>query len=261
MPAAAAASPVAVLAQSFGGPVWKFGFNGDVSSSEEPIWDLGGAYSGLLSAATKIQVASASANDTSAGTGARTVRIIGVDANFAECYEDVTLTGQTAAPVAGTTQTFLRVHRAYCLTAGTGGTNAGNISVASNGDTFTAGVPAAGDTLARISTGEGQTLMAIYTVPAILGNGREVIGAYLRRMMVETVGNNALTVRLRVQNNGGALRSLDKAVIDNGQRIDRAYPDPAVFIPAGSAMYVSGTQATADAQVSAAFALSFRWRG
>jgi len=106
-----------------------------------------------------MKVSSSSADDTALGTGARTVSVQGLDQDYNEVAETVTLTGQTAVL---TTTTFIRVFRAFVITAGSGGTAAGTIYVGTG--TVTAGVPAT--VYADIPVGENQTLMAIWTVPA-----------------------------------------------------------------------------------------------
>jgi len=71
----------------------------------------------------------------------------------------VTLSGQT--PV-NTVKSYLRMFRAFVVTAGSGGTAAGTIYV--GGGTVTAGVPAT--VYAEIVLGDNQTTMALWTVPA-----------------------------------------------------------------------------------------------
>jgi len=137
--------------------LFKFGFNPDVDDSLETVWAEGGLYS-YLSSATVLKVSSSSANDTSAGTGARTVELFGLDADYDEINETVTLSGQTAV---NTTQSFLRVNRMIVRSAGTGGTNAGVIYAGTG--TVTAGVPA--NKYATVAAGDGQSLMALWTVP------------------------------------------------------------------------------------------------
>jgi hypothetical protein len=83
----------------------------------ETIWAEGGLYS-YLTAATVLKVSSSSVNDTSAGTGARTVELSGLDADYNEISELVTLNGQT--PV-NTTKLFLRINRMVVRSAGSGG--------------------------------------------------------------------------------------------------------------------------------------------
>lgn len=136
----------------------KFGFNADIATDEETIWDQGGSYS-YLSSASVLKVSSSSANDTSDGTGARTVQVYGVDSDYNEINEIVTLNGQTAV---NTSNSFLRVYRAIVRTAGSGEKNAGDIYVGDG--TVTSGVPAT--KYAKILVGNNQTLMALWTVPS-----------------------------------------------------------------------------------------------
>lgn len=137
---------------------YKYGSNAGVGTSYEVVWSNGGTL-GYLGAASVLKVSSDSANDTSAGTGARTVTVVGLDANYAEVIETVTLNGLTSV---NTTTSFLRMYRAYLATVGSGGTNAGAIYVGTG--TVTSGVPATIYT--EIEIGVGQTLQAFYTVPA-----------------------------------------------------------------------------------------------
>lgn len=140
-----------------GGWVNKFGRNPDVDSGQtHDIWDYGGDGLGETypwpAAAAATTVVSTSADDAAAGTGARTVQVQGLDSSYNEAKEVATLDGTT--PVALTTQ-FIRVFRCKVMTAGSGATNAGSVDV--KHDTTI---------IARITVGYGQTLMALYTVPA-----------------------------------------------------------------------------------------------
>jgi len=102
----------------------------DTTTDPEDIWSGGGIYPGLPIAgiAETVSVVSTSANDTSDGTGARTIRIIGIgdDDNWLSQEETVALNGTT--PVV-TTTLWRRVEFMEVLTAGSGGSNAGRISV------------------------------------------------------------------------------------------------------------------------------------
>ena len=139
--------------------VYKFGNNPAVADSVETIWPQGGLYS-YPSAATVLKVSSSSTDDASAGTGARTVELFGLDGDYNEISETVTLNGQTAV---NTTQSFLRINRMIVRSAGSGGANAGVIYAGTG--TVTTGVPA---NIYAIINGDGsnQTLMALWTVPA-----------------------------------------------------------------------------------------------
>lgn len=80
----------------------------------------------------------------------KTIRIVGLDANYYEISEDVTV---SSAGATATNQSFIRVYRAY-ITNGSA-VNVANINIQKGGVT-----------IARIAANKGQTLMAIYTVPA-----------------------------------------------------------------------------------------------
>jgi len=132
----------------------KFGYNPSIGSgSFETIWETGGDYP-YQSTAVTVDVVSDDTNDDVAGTGARTLRIQGLDGSYNLAEETVDMDGTTTVT---TTQTFLRVFRMSVETAGSSGNNEGTITV-----TYTGG----SDVAATISEGNGQTLMALYTIPA-----------------------------------------------------------------------------------------------
>ena len=133
----------------------KFGENNLVGSDLETVWDAGGIYpwgAWDTSGATVLQVQSTDANDTAAGTGARTVQLEGLDANFEELIETIILDGLNSVNTVGE---FIRLHRMSVLTGGTFNGAIGNI-IAEND----------GVTVAQIVNGNNQTLMGVYTVPA-----------------------------------------------------------------------------------------------
>jgi hypothetical protein len=139
-------------------PVTVFGFNPDIDTTEETVWPGGGIIS-HPSAAIQWKVSSSSANDTSAGTGARTVFINGLDANYNQVTETVTLNGQTAVL---TTNSLLRINSAYVATAGSSNSAEGSIYFGTG--TVTAGVPA---TVWQIILFDyNSTVTGHYTVPA-----------------------------------------------------------------------------------------------
>ena len=111
--------------------IHKFGRNVAAGTSEEQI-QFGGGTLVPLTAAVNIEAISDDANDTAAGSNARTIRIWGVDGNFNAITEDITLAGLSASTA--TTQTFLRVYRGRVLTTGTYNTkNVGNIFIRVSG--------------------------------------------------------------------------------------------------------------------------------
>ena len=75
-----------------------------------------------------IDITSADSNDTSAGTGARTVRITYLDANFNQASQDMVMAGTGDVEI--TLQTVSFIQKAEILTTGTGLTGAGAITIA-----------------------------------------------------------------------------------------------------------------------------------
>ena len=138
--------------------LYKFGYNPDVDTQEETVWGNAGNYIWLDSAVTMF-VSSTSANDSGTGIGARTILIQGLDEDYNEIEETITLNGQTQV----TTQlSYLRVYRAFVTLAGSNEGTSGVIYIGSSG--ATGGVPNS-TVYASISIGN-QTQIAAYTVPA-----------------------------------------------------------------------------------------------
>jgi len=132
--------------------------------------------SDLHSTAVTVDVASDSANDTSAGTGLRTVLIIGLDSDGAAQSEIITLNGQTEVT---SSNTYSAINAFRGLTTGSGNKSAGNIFVG-NGN-FSNGVPAT--IYFTGETGHNKGLTAYYTVPASKR-------LFLRAFSLSMVGSN-----------------------------------------------------------------------
>jgi hypothetical protein len=139
--------------------LFQFGANTNIQTTTTTVW--AGTTSNYVypSSAATLTVSSSSANDAAAGTGARTVLVTGLDANYAEVSETITLTGTTAVT---TTNSYLRINEFTVLTAGSGATAAGTLYVGAG--TVTSGVPATIYSL--ISLGYNTSAQAVWTVPA-----------------------------------------------------------------------------------------------
>jgi len=137
------------------------GINSDIDSGSVPewIWDgPTGAYTGFPTGnAEAIRITSDSANDASAGSGARTVLVTGLDENWEIASETITLSGLTPAV---STTTFRRVHFAYVTTSGSSNEafNAGTLTIAHNVTTA--------NVFMTILPGRNNGQVAVYTVPA-----------------------------------------------------------------------------------------------
>ena len=131
------------------------GHNPDVDTATDPedVWEGGGLYP-FLSAAATLEVVSTSANDTAAGTGARTMLVSGLNSAYATVTETVVLNGLT--PV-NTVNQFLRVNLFTTTTAGSLEQNDGDITIRVTGGGTVQGI-------ARAGFGFGRS--GVFTVPA-----------------------------------------------------------------------------------------------
>jgi hypothetical protein len=132
----------------------KFGTRTTVAAATQSlIWEGPTAQYVYMSTAQQLKVSSSSTQDATSGTGLHTLTILGLDSNWDEISETITLTGTN---VVTTSNSYIRVFRAYGATSGTSYTNVGTITITNNAGTTTQLV---------IPAGDGQTLMTLWTVP------------------------------------------------------------------------------------------------
>lgn len=138
--------------------IFKFGRNPNTGVTETIVWDGATTYHFLDSAET-MNISSDDIRDSGVtlDDGAWDIKVYGLDDNFNEINETLILNGTT--PIT-TTKAFRRVFRAYILHSGlataTEDANLGSISITSSTTGFLQ---------AKILPNNGQTSMAIYTVP------------------------------------------------------------------------------------------------
>jgi len=214
----------------------KFGYNPSIGSlAFETIWETGDDYPWQSTAVT-VDVVSDNTNDDVAGTGARTLRIQGLDGSYNLAEETVDMDGTTTVT---TTQTFLRVFRMSVETAGSSGNNEGTITV-----TYTGG----SDVAATITAGNGQTLMTLYTIPA-------GYTGYLLSMNISSGKDQEMDFKFIQRDNGVA-----NAAFQTKQFLNvRGGQTTVIFnainvIPQKSDIYVSG-KASSTSSSSASFDL------
>lgn len=109
------------------------GTNPALTTTFEPLWGESAAYVPQVAALSTPYCASGSANDTSAGSGARTISVTGVNTSFARFTETVTMNGQTSVNLA--TSNVLFIDKITVLTAGAGLLNAGIIQCGTGANT------------------------------------------------------------------------------------------------------------------------------
>ena len=199
--------------------VEKFGRNPNVATNIETVWEHGGIYE-YLTTASQIFIYSASSDDGVGQIGAIKVTVQGLDENYNIISEELTVNG------AGSTLTFFRVYRAFITDAGSSGYNKGHliISTQSSG----AGIVLAdigGDGTGANFVGYGQTMLALYTVPA----GKT---AYVTQW---TIGNGnynsscSAFLRSRVPFNGFVMTTSDTMAVSGGFHV-KNYSIPLKFV-------------------------------
>jgi hypothetical protein len=157
-----------ILSRLIGNDVSIWGRNAIAGVGWEELYayDQALAWETILSAAAKVDMTSSNAADAAAGTGARTIRLVGLDANYRLQWEDLALNGQT---IAVSLLSYLRLFAAEVLTVGTGGSNAGDIHIVKTGTggTYTAGVPGTlTSALCKMLIGVNSAMSGIFTAPA-----------------------------------------------------------------------------------------------
>lgn len=189
--------------------IHKFGRNVDVdTAAAEDIWDGGGIYP-FPAVGSKVTIVSSSTADTiDGGVGARTLAISGLDNDWTPANETINLSGTTAVIPANT---YMRIYRMNILTAGASGINIGSV-VAIH----------AGNNIAQISVEEGQTLMAVYTVPS-------GTTGYLYQWYATVEKKTAITANasLFVKESGGTalnLKSIAGITKDNNWQYNYPFP-------------------------------------
>lgn len=177
-------------------PVNIFGFNREISTTFETIWNDGGVYT-YPSSAVVMTCVSTSASDT------MTIVISGLDADYNNIAEIVQLNGTTGVT---TTNVFLRINSATILS----GSNVGDISISNGGTVY-----------AFIDAESGTTQACVYSV----ANGYSL---YLFRISITsgTVNPNKYIVyRNRLDfSNGRTLRVAEATWQEGMQTFDRQIP-------------------------------------
>ena len=157
----------------------KFGINTLVPTTENYVGGTGAALPYLPITAVNVELISGNANDAAGGTGARTVTIAGLDANYDRQTEEITMNGTSATTA--TTNTYIRIYRAYVETAGTyAGTNAGLITIRASGG---------GASFATIVAGSSQSQETMYTV----ARGH---GLFVKDIHITTESNKTTSVKM-----------------------------------------------------------------
>lgn len=146
------------------GKIIKFGYKLAVTITRLTLWPEDAALT-YRTTASVMQLSSTDAKDNGAssplGVGAQTVQVFGLDANYNEINEIITLAGIAQVE---TTKEYLRVFRLIVLSAGSELDNAGIIYCGTGLPSPFTGKPTVLHSL--VSVGENQSEQAFYTIPA-----------------------------------------------------------------------------------------------
>lgn len=213
-----------------------FGYNPDVDTAEESVWPDGGTVPHPTTA-QQLTIVSTSTDDDGApaGTGARTVYIGGLDANYNVVGETITMNGTTGVT---TTNSYLYINQFYVVTAGTGGANAGEITAKYSTTLYDI-----------IATGYNNRTTGHYCVPA----------GYTAYLTVGTFtcgqvsGTTSVTGYLKQHGTDGIMRVVAVTTLNNGSaQFDFVYP---VQIPEKNCIGASAIGSAANNSAASMFNL------
>ena len=212
--------------------VFKFGYNPDIDGTEETIWDVGGIYAYPSSAVVMTVTTDAG---TPANDNGVTVIIEGLDGDFNEISDEVTLAG---AGTATTTKTFFRVNRAYVSGSQE---PTGNLNITNGGTTY-----------ARITVEENQTLMAMWTVPA----GYTGFLDHVNIATGTTNANQYITAQIVQRQLGGVFRVMMKQTLGSGGVADFLIRYP-ILVPEKTDIEVRAVSSGSNNLISANFSMVY----
>lgn len=197
--------------------ITKFGLNDDVDigAIPEDLWGVSGVYV-PPTAARLHDFVSTSALDTSAGTGARTILIRGINGSYNAQSETITLNGTT--PVA-TVNSYFHIHLVQVLTAGSTNANQGTITGTAQTDaTITI----------NVLVGNNQSVSSIYMVPV----GYKGYIMRVRGRMTNTIANSGATIQLLNRPFGGVFQLKTQMGLNNSGSsfVELDYTDSCPFI-------------------------------
>lgn len=201
--------------------IHKFGYNPAVGTSYEDIWSRSGKI------AFETSAAAATIDSNLANNGCK-ITIQGLDGNYDEISETVTLDSSGDAT---TTQTFLRINRAFV----SGDTEISNV----------VRIQINGSNQAQIDVAHQQTMQAIYTVP------RNHVAYFSHLSMGLLTKDKDVEARVNVQEFGGVERTRDYLTFSSNF-IEKTYPIPLKF-PEKSDIKMQAKVTGADTTMSGTF--------
>ena len=184
----------------------------DLTTTEKTVWSGPGIYV-YPTAAIQMTVSSSDVDDTAAGAGMRKVLIGGLDADYNQISEIVTLNGQT--PVT-TVNSYFRVQGTGMFGQEVGVTESNEGIVYIGTGTVTAGVPATIYNL--ITIGDNSSHSGFFTVPA-------GFDGYFYDVQISSVSNKPLQVRGVERNGTPVFFQFSGFNVDGFVKSDPPFPD------------------------------------
>lgn len=224
----------------------KWGYNLDVDAAATELivsWGQAASSFAPLTSATTFTVVSDSAADDDGSTGANSIILYYIDGNRTAQTEVVTLDG--ANPVV-TTGTGLGINRAAIYTVGSGGVNAGTITI-----TATTG----GTTQAQMPAGGGTTQQCIFFSQA--SHTLLLKWLYIEGIRFGSATEPKITVKAWVYSAiSGTKYEVARLTLDLGVNTNRIWEPPIPFpVTESSAFWLEATTTRDDTQVNARFSL------
>ena len=173
-----------------------FGYNSSVNNAFKPLWELGSVYTYPTQNLT-MDVVSTNTNDTSV-----TVKIVGLDSDYNELSETLTLNGTSTVT---SNNEYFRINDVITIA----GNADGNVNVTNSSVTY-----------ARIRSGDGRNQASIYTVPANTS-------FYLYRIdgfSATATGSQYVTFRNEVTNSSNVTFRVAETTFINQMNIQRRLP-------------------------------------
>jgi hypothetical protein len=173
-----------------------FGYNSSVNSAFKPLWELGSVYTYPTQNLT-MDVVSTNTNDTSV-----TVKIVGLDSDYNELSETLTLNGTSTVT---SNNEYFRINDVITIA----GNADGNVNITNSSVTY-----------ARIRAGDGRNQASIYTVPANTC-------FYLYRIdgfSATATGSQYVTFRNEVTNSSNVTFRVAETTFINQMNIQRRLP-------------------------------------
>ena len=204
-----------------------------IGTNERIVWPLSSTQDRpYISSQSVLDIVSSSASDTSAGTGARTLLVEGLDGSFNLVSETVTLNGTS---IVQTVNQYFRINRLLVVTAGSSLTNVGRIDAK------------IGATIHEVvSIGRGRSESAVFTTAI---NQR----AYITNLSASTnaiLGNRSVTVNAYFINGS---KFIVHTIIMTDQSFSQIFPSTPQLPPGFTIEFrriMSGTATGVDCALS-----------